>query len=803
MINFSKKSRLLLIVFIIFLLLLPAAQSLADTAYRRDERILKERADRIKAELIQQHVTDRLPPGALPPIDLNEENTSLLRANIKNRIGRAKFVAAELEDELHRRQTELTSQYAAKQFDEATFNEQWRAIGAEILPLRATWLAEASKWEASLGYLDEKCFSLMRFNGPACYRNLLRSMSDLLYTVGGRLVNWTDGLLKKAIDISIYDFHKYISGDPAIANDTGLTIVTDVWRLIRDLINLTFIFVLLYAALNLILGLGNASNTKKTIVTIIIAALLINFSMIIPKVFIDLSNLATIQFHNAIGGRESNIAQNINSNLNILSRVDQEVNKDPSMGFSTNASNLANLTISVAGTFLFMLIVAFVLLTIALMLFVRAIVFIFLIMLSPIAVGAFVLPKIKPYADKWWKQLLSQAFLAPAMMFLLWASLSVAGGSTARQISGDGGDGFSMGYFVYFLIVISFLLAAIMLAKQSSAMGAGAALGMAGKLKDLTVGVAKGGAMMGAGFAGAHTLGRLANNLKSRPGFNRFVASNPTLGRTLYGGLDKASAGFNKRVDAKAEARASVVGMVSRDQQINAVANLTGKAQVKAFNKLSDRQKMDFASHPEHGTQYQAIKKKLKDEELEKLHKTEVGRVKTLTGNDRRDFFNKTLTADQQAEAYRNLSPRDRVALEQSLAAEGVGWERNDHLSVDEIEKTEKEQKIVERREETTRILDILKNPATDAATAGTLIQNLSGDRTDKILDLTPERIVDFGEHLKLAHLKALSKADILDDAQALSVKSQILSAARANPHDARLQKLARWLGSTAGSDFA
>jgi hypothetical protein len=67
---------------------------------------------------------------------------------------------------------------------------------------------------------------------------------------------------------------------------------------VRDISNVFFILVLLYVAIQTILGLSH--ETKKVVVHVIIMALLINFSMFFTKVVVDSSNMWALVFYNRI-----------------------------------------------------------------------------------------------------------------------------------------------------------------------------------------------------------------------------------------------------------------------------------------------------------------------------------------------------------------------------------------------------------------------------------------------------------------------------------------------------------------------
>ena len=74
--------------------------------------------------------------------------------------------------------------------------------------------------------------------------------------------------------------------------------VSTAWTVVRDLANIFFILILLYVAIQTILGMGQ--ETKKVIVRVIIMALLINFSIFFTKIVIDTSNILALVFYNKL-----------------------------------------------------------------------------------------------------------------------------------------------------------------------------------------------------------------------------------------------------------------------------------------------------------------------------------------------------------------------------------------------------------------------------------------------------------------------------------------------------------------------
>jgi hypothetical protein len=75
--------------------------------------------------------------------------------------------------------------------------------------------------------------------------------------------------------------------------------INNMWGVIRNFSNIFFILILLYAAFQTILGLGHG-NGKKMVASVVVIALLVNFSLFFTKVVIDAGNIMGLIFYNKI-----------------------------------------------------------------------------------------------------------------------------------------------------------------------------------------------------------------------------------------------------------------------------------------------------------------------------------------------------------------------------------------------------------------------------------------------------------------------------------------------------------------------
>jgi hypothetical protein len=315
-------------------------------------------------------------------------------------------------------------------------------------------------------------------------------------------------------------------------NYANLAPLNEVWRVIRDVANMAFIFVLLYAAIQTIIGSGR--NIKGLIVNIVVVGVLMNFSLFFTKVIIDISNVLALTFYDAITPGSLNAAGTLSldgvlDQAGLATAFTKHLSLQSLYKIAGALDTGGIITVGIMGSIM-LLIAAFVFFAIAIMFVIRYVILILVLILSPIAFVAYVLPdvdQLKKYKNQWWDALINQAFFAPIYFMMTWISLKILGGVMTAfggtgTVSADALRGLSMGetgpdvtagaflMFINFTIVIVLLIASLTTAKDMAnkaggginkltgwAMGAagGATIGMAGRLGRNTVGRA--GMMIG------------------------------------------------------------------------------------------------------------------------------------------------------------------------------------------------------------------------------------------------------------------------------------------------------------------
>lgn len=242
----------------------------------------------------------------------------------------------------------------------------------------------------------------------------------------GWLVCPTTGVLANAID-SIYSIiENFLIIDPITANDKSPIYI--VWQYARDITNIVFVVMLLVVVWSQLTGFGiNNYGIKKVLPRLIVAAILVNLSFILCALAVDASNIIGV----TLKGFFTSIEETAIQNLDIEGDSISWTNLVTALTTGTAVTGLAIGLSGGLGQFIWMLIGAVIgavlavfvgLVTIAL----RQAVVAMLIMISPLAFVAYLLPNTEKYFAKWKNTLFSMLVFYP-MFSLLFGASQLAG----------------------------------------------------------------------------------------------------------------------------------------------------------------------------------------------------------------------------------------------------------------------------------------------------------------------------------------------------------------------------------------
>lgn len=382
----------------------------------------------------------------------------------------------------------------------------------------------------------------------------------------GLLLQLSGSILNYAINNFVIGFADEYTSSVGVAIDSG-------WALVRDVMNMVFIFGLLYIGFKIILD-SDDSRTRSMLVNLIVAALLVNFSLFITKFVVDVSNSLASTI--AISGFAPNgdvgpdgLAK-IYTNNGTVERYQVNMSGDlmQRMGISTafdanfNDTGTRNDWGYIFGTALLLIISSFVFAAGGILLIIRYVALNFFILFSPFMFIGWAFPPLARYTSAYWKGFLGRAFFAPVYFLLLYFSLQIIGAlSESRNLSSfkdtSYGDAFLNGNvsvqssFPFFIVAIIALLASLVTAQKLGADGASTAISMGkngfNKLQRGTRRMA-GGATFGVGASlGRNTIGRAANAYGNSETAKN-LASRSAFGRIALKGSDKiAGASFDAR----------------------------------------------------------------------------------------------------------------------------------------------------------------------------------------------------------------------------------------------------------------
>src|SRR3989344_2106891 len=362
-------------------------------------------------------------------------------------------------------------------------------------------------------------------------------------------------------------------GHNFLESGTGYS-VNILWTVVRDVFNLTFIFGLVYIGLKLILNNGD-SRARSMLISLILAALLVNFSLFITKFVIDFSNIAAAQI--AAAFPIQNGTHSVSSSfMNILGFNDL---------FSPGSDLIDIAGSSVGYTYIFST------MFLCIILIIRYIVLIIYMILSPVMFLGWVFPGMASVSHDYWKKFMSRAFFAPAYLLMLYFAnqvlVSMQGangmntGSYGAVFSGQTSTvGNNFGAVIpFFFMTAAFLVASLVVAQKMGAHGADSAVSMgrqaAGRFSSRTKKIVGGGTAGAAAIALQRSVGYGAQRYANTDGAKQRAANSMigagilkasrAVGNTSFdvrqvGDLGKnlgvgtgTKGGYQSRIDAKAK----------------------------------------------------------------------------------------------------------------------------------------------------------------------------------------------------------------------------------------------------------
>ncbi len=415
--------------------------------------------------------------------------------------------------------------------------------------------AQTSAFQNSI---DNSCNGLWTFTFKGC-------LEKLVYYVIVVLPSF-------ALYISAQFFNYIISLAIQSSITSSSTFISTAWAVVRDLSNIFFILVLLYIAIETIMGLGH--ETKKMIAHVVIMALLINFSMFFTKVVIDSSNILALVFYNKLDTRQSNtdatpattpgekdISGALYKNFNATNLVNQTtldaLRTTPGIA---GGSPVTTDTLPLGITLGFMAIAGTVMIYTAYILFIAGISFLgrlielwVLIIFSPFAFMSWTVPQLAGVEYLGWKawlhRLIATSFMAPIFMFFMYLIFKLLGANIlGGMVQGQGAIVTILKILIPALIILALLKKATEFAKKGGGEFGAAVM----KYGGMAAGLAVTGAALATGVGGAALVGRAAASAASSGALQNKAKQKGFGGAVARLGLKTANYGSKASFDVRA-----------------------------------------------------------------------------------------------------------------------------------------------------------------------------------------------------------------------------------------------------------
>jgi hypothetical protein len=492
---------------------------------------------------------------------------------------------------------------------------------------------QAAAAECSLTNLSLQGFGNCAMGALAVIAGAMLSFVGFLLGFVGSVFNWI-------VVLTVFRFGDYFG------NSSGLLLA---WGILRDIGNIALLAAFIWFGIQIILDI-NSGATRKAIPALLIAALLLNFSLFAAEAVIDVSDVLSAAMYNQAGQSGAscetsgiNACANTGISAQVLTAagINNIFNSGGSVSGAVSAITKDPPTqqlIVYLGLILFVTVTTAVLASAAIILLIRAIVLMLVLIASPIGFTAMAIPQAAAFGKKWRDLLLSQSFFAPVYFLLLLVSLKVVKTITTSLLAGSQGKTLfdalnspstsTPSIIIVFALITGFMIAAQMSAKSMGAIGATWATNAANAT---TKKFALAPARIGGGWAYRHSVAPLAQ--KGIGGYNAGIGSLRARGGPVGWVAGLVDHGIGGGVN-------SGLGAV-RDVKVLGGKNYTEK-------KAADKHRDEITSHAQtNASNINAIKKGLSSSDENDKHKMQQA-LQKMSDGDLAEFAGKLNATDRE-----------------------------------------------------------------------------------------------------------------------------------------------------------
>ena len=441
-------------------------------------------------------------------------------------------------------------------------------------------------------------------------RSIFGFLAKLVLQLISLLVGFGATFLNTMLDIGFSGTYKQIA-------EAG-------WKTSRDISNMFFVLIMILIAFGTILRIEQY-GAKKLLPKLIFIALLINFSLPLCYVFIDISNVAAKSFITSIGsGNEATIRERLLTSVKagiMLIPIDCseysagadrdkcEAQNETIKGLQDEQSWVDVIVSSVVAC-IFLGLSAFTLIAGAMMFVIRLIFLGILVILAPLAFMCYITPSLNKHWKEWWSSLLKWCFFAPIFTFFFWLAITtvdkisvISDMAKKPAIEGNFMSGFfaTMANSIAYFLFIGLIMGGIIAAQKLGINGANVAMGLAQKAKKGATDWAKRKTLGAPSRLGAAAGGTVLQKVGARLKKTKLFAG---LGeRAKYAGDRLKTAPFTSKDMQAYKKFVESLTPEDRERRYNTTIDRQKRAVIAMVaNEKGDQTKLDSAGKPKLST---------------------------------------------------------------------------------------------------------------------------------------------------------------------------------------------------------
>lgn len=251
--------------------------------------------------------------------------------------------------------------------------------------------------------------------------SILTSIVSTIISLATTLIYWLFAYVIAPLIEAMLNIHPY--------QDKFVQVIYPGWLILRNLSNIMFILILLIIGLATLFQVEKY-NYKHLLVKVVIAAITLNFSLVIGQSILGIADTVQNQF---LPDRIS-VVRALGHQLMVVPIENiQEYQDSVGGGYANITLPFFLLALALGALLCFLAIVVFLIM--------RTVGLWVLLMVSPLAYAANVLPETSKYFEEWWQKFLAYAFMVPIFAFFL----NVAALFANSHVLGPGTDIFNTG----------------------------------------------------------------------------------------------------------------------------------------------------------------------------------------------------------------------------------------------------------------------------------------------------------------------------------------------------------------------